>query len=262
MTRILSLLLLLASASVAGPAAAPGERVVTSVLPSLDYGGSCWSTVTLSNLGDRAVTVEIEAHRAGGGLIGLAGLDQSVLHMKAGQRVSHRLEVVDEAGAGWLKVRERIPSPDLAPVVAVSGLSECTVENQLRSTPRELSYPTRNPWFSGDVEEMRSDVISVVNTSERAAQASLCYSQGNLYSVPNEGQGTPELRLVCSKAFEVLIPPYASRQFPVQRDDSTHFAVKTVGEAIILQMLRPVVTGVKVYSVDSNVKFGGEFAAK
>jgi hypothetical protein len=256
MLRIL--LLILTAATVH---AADQERVVTSILPSLDYGSSCWSSVTLNNLGDRVVTVEIEAHRAGGGLIGLAGLDETVLQLKPGERASHRLEVTDEAGVGWLKVRERIPSPKLSPVVAVSGLSECTVDNQLRSTPRELSYPTRNPWFSGDIEEMQENLISVVNTSERAAQASLCYSAGNLYSVPTAAHPSPELTLVCSKAFEVLIPPYAARQFPVERDNSTHFGIKTMGDAIVLEMLRPLATGVKVYSVDSTVKFGGEFSA-
>jgi hypothetical protein len=266
MARFLPLLLLLTIACAAGQANANSpnansQRLVTSILPTLDYGASCWSSVTLANLGDRVVTVEIEAHRAGGGLLGLAGLDQTVLRLNPGQHVSHRLEVTDESGIGWLKVRERIPSPQLSPVIAVSGLSECTVANQLRSTPRQLSYPTRNPWFSGDVEEMQGNMISVVNTSERAAQASLCYSAGNLYSVPAERGPAPELKLVCSKQFEVLIPPYAARQFPVQRDDSTHFGIKTVGDAIVLQMLRPVATGVKIYTVDSSVKFGGEFAA-
>ena len=256
MARILPFLLLLTSA------AAAQVRVVTSILPSLDYGSSCWSTVTLTNLGDRIVTVEIEAHRMGGGLVGLAGLNEMVLHLNPGERVSHRLEITDESGQGWLKVRERIPSPRNSPVIAVSGLSECTIENQLRSTPRQLSYPTRNPWFSGDIEEMPGNMISVVNTSERAAQASLCYSQGNLYSVPTAAHPTPELALVCSKAFDVLIPPYASRQFPVQRDDSTHFGIKTQGDAVVLQMLRPVASGVKVYTVDSTVKFGGDFADK
>src|ERR1700722_6031147 len=256
MLRIFPLILL-----AAGLHAADQERVVTSILPSLDYGGSCWSSVTLSNLGDRDVTVEIEAHRAGGGLIGLSGLDETVLQLKPEEHASHRLEVTDEAGIGWLKVRERIPSPKLSPVIAVSGLSECTVDNQLRSTPRALSYPTRNPWFTGDIGEMQGNMISVVNTSERAAQASLCYSAGNLYSVPTAGRPTPELTLVCSKQFEVLIPPYASRQFPVQREDSTHFGIKTLGDALVLQMLHPVAAGVKIYSVDSTVKFGGEFAA-
>jgi hypothetical protein len=257
MSRLLLLILIAAAAN-----AADQERVVTSILPSLDYGASCWSSVTLTNLGDRVVTVEIEAHRAGGGLTGLTGLNEMVLHLNPGERVSHRLEVTDESGVGWLKVRERIPSPKLSPVIAVSGLSECTVADQLRSTPRELSYPTRNPWFSGDVEEMKGNMISVVNTSERAAQASLCYSEGNLYSVPTAAHPTPELTLVCSKSFDVLIPPYASRQFPVERDGSTHFGIKTMGDAIVLQMLRPLATGVKVYSVDSSVKFGGEFADK
>lgn len=259
MARLLPLLLLLTSTCPAGQANANGERLIASVLPSLDYGASCWSSVALTNLGDRVVTVELEAHRAGGGLVGLAGLNEMILHLNPGERVSHRLEISDETGEGWLKIRERIPSPKLSPVIAVSGLSECTVDNQLRSTPRELSYPTRNPWFSGDVEEMHGGMISLVNTSERAAQASLCYSAGNLYSVPSDAHPTAELSLVCSKAFEVLIPPYASRQFPVQRDDSTHFSIKTRGEAIVLQMLRPVEAGVKVYTVDSTVKFGGEF---
>jgi hypothetical protein len=252
--------------------AADRERVVTSVLPSLDYGASCWSTVTLANLGDRVVTVEIEAHRAGGGLVGLAGLNEMVLHLNPGERSSHRLEIGDEAGQGWLKVRERVPGPKFSPVIAVSGMSECVVDNQLWSTPRQLSYPTRNPWFAsdvfagdvfaGDVEEMQGNVISLVNTSERAAQATLCYSAGNLYSVPTAAHPTPELTPVCSSAFDVQIPPYAARQFPLRRDGSSHFSIKTQGEAIVLQMLRPLATGVKVYSVDSTVKFGGEFADK
>jgi hypothetical protein len=43
--------------------AADRERIVTSIVPSLDYGASCWSNLTLTNLGDRVVTVEVEAHR-------------------------------------------------------------------------------------------------------------------------------------------------------------------------------------------------------
>jgi hypothetical protein len=238
------------------------ERVVTSILPSLDYGPGCWSSVTLHNLGDRVVTAEVEAHRAGGGLVGLAGLSEMVLRLNAGETVTHRLEISDESGEGWLKVRERIPSLKLAPVLAVSGISECTVANQLRSTPRQLSYPTRNPWFSGDVQEIHERVISVVNTTERAAQASLCYSAGNLYSRPTPTHPSPELTLVCSKELQVLIPPYAARQFPVEREGSTRFSIKTEGDAVVLQMLRPIEAGVKIYTVDSSVKFGGEVTSE
>jgi hypothetical protein len=241
--------------------AADQERVVTSIVPSLDYGSSCWSNLTLTNLADRVVTVEIEAHRQGGGLVGLTGLEPAVLHLSPGERSAHRLEIADESGQGWLKVREHIPSVQLTPAIAVSAVSECTVHNQLLSTPRQLSYPTRNPWFSGDVEEMRGSVISLVNTSEREARAALCYSAGNLYSVPTAAHPSPELTLVCSSAFDVQVPPYAARQFPVERDASTHFSIKTQGEAIVLQMLRPVESGVKVYKVDSTITFGGEISS-
>src|SRR5208337_1150183 len=142
--------------------------------------------------------------------------------------------------------------------IAVSAVSECTVHNQLLTTPRQISYPTRNPWFSGDIEEVHGNVNSLGNTSEREARASLCYSEGNLYSVPTPGHPSPELSLVCSSAFDVQISPYAARQFPVEREGSTHFSIKTQGEAIVLQMLKPVESGVKVYKVDSSITFGGE----
>lgn len=236
--------------------------MVASIVPSLDYGPTCWSTLTVTNLADRVVTVEIEAHREGGGLAALAGLSPSVLHLNPGERSAHRLEIDDESGKGWIKVRERIPSPKLSPAVAVSAVSECTVNNRLLTTPRQISYPTRNPWFDGDVEDMHGSIISLVNTSEREARASLCYSEGNLYSVPTAANPTPQLTLVCSNQFNVQIPPYAARQFPVTRDDSTHFSIKTQGDAIVLQMLKPVESGVKVYKVDSSITFGGEVTDK
>jgi hypothetical protein len=233
-------------------------RVVASVLPSLDYGPTCWSNVILQNLGDRVVTVEVEAHRAGGGLVGLDGLLQMTLRLEPGERSSYRLEITDETGQAWMKVRERIPTPQLSAVVAVSGTTECVIANQLRTSSRGLAYPTRNPWFSGDVEEMHGNVISLVNTSERPATAALCYSAGNLYSMPSATHPAADLTPICSSAFDVQIPPFGARQFPVEREGSSHFSMKTQGESIVLQMLRPLGTGVKVYSVDSTIKFGGE----
>lgn len=244
--------------SIAGMAillgAAPRERTVESVVPALAYGGSCWSTLELRNLGDRAVTVEVESHRASGALVPLVNQAQLAIQLAPGERAGYRLELNDETGAAWAKIRERIPSPSLSAVVAVSGTAECVVENQLRTTPREVAYPGRNPWFSGDVGEMHGNLISLVNTSERPAKASLCYSAGNLYSVPSVGRLVP----ICSHAADVQIPPFGARQFPVERDGNTQFSIKTEGESIVLQMLRPVETGVKVYSVDSTIKFGGE----
>jgi hypothetical protein len=253
MGRILPIVLLMTSAL-----AGDRERVVESIVPSLDYGPACWSSIELQNLGDREVTVEIEPHRAGGGLVGLVGHGQLTMRLRAGERANYRLEIQEETGRAWVKIREKIPSPQLSSVIAVSGRAECVAENQLRSTPREVAYPTRNPWFSGDIEEMHGNLISLVNTSELAAKASLCYSAGNLYSLPGDERGKAELRPICSASFDIQIPPFASRQFPVEHDGNSHFSIKIQGDACVLQMLRPLETGVKIYSVDSTIKFGAE----
>lgn len=246
MARSILLLLLLSAVS---PASDPG-RVVESVLPALAYGPSCWSSLDLHNLGDRVVIVEVDAHRASGALVPLVGHSSVVFSLNPGETVSHRLEIQEETGDAWVKVREQVPSPRLWPVVAVSGTSECAIDNQLRTTAREVAYPTRNPWFSDDVSEISSSVISVVNTSERAAKVSLCYSAGNLYSVPGK-----TLAPICSQFSEVQIPPFGARQFPVARDGSSHFSLKTDGNAIVLQMLHPLAAGIKIYTVDSSIKF-------
>jgi hypothetical protein len=158
MGRILPLVLWVAvGVAVAGER----ERLVESILPSLDYGPTCWSSLELQNLGDREVTVEIEPHRASGGLVGLVGHGQLTMRLNSGERSSYRLEILEENGRAWVKIRERIPSPQQFSVIAVSGRAECAVDNQLRSTPREVAYPTRNPWFSGDIEEMHGNLISL-----------------------------------------------------------------------------------------------------
>jgi hypothetical protein len=59
-------------------------------------------------------------------------------------------------------------------------------------------------------------------------------------------------------AFEVLVAPFGSREFPVSRADSDHFTLKTEGEKIVLEILRPVEASVRVYAVDSSIRFGEE----
>jgi hypothetical protein len=237
------------------------DRLIESVLPSMAYGPSCWSSLDLHNLGDRAVLLEVESHRASGALVPLVGYPAMSVRLNAGERASYRLEIPEETAEAWVKVREHIPQ-QLSPIVAIAGTTECVSENRLQTTSREVAYPTRNPWFSGDIEEMRGNIISLVNTSERAAEASLCYSEGNLYSAPSQEASIPQLRPICSHAFEVQIPPFGARQFPVERNGATHFSMKTHGASIVLQMLRPITTGVKIYSVDSTIKFSGESTAR
>jgi hypothetical protein len=63
---------------------------------------------------------------------------------------------------------------------------------------------------------------------------------------------------VCSDAFDVQIPPFGAREFPVSRDGSTHFSLKTQGTALVIEMLRPLGASIKMYTVDSTIHFGGE----
>ncbi|HLG95567.1 MAG TPA: hypothetical protein VKX49_04565 [Bryobacteraceae bacterium] len=234
------------------------ERIVSSVLPSLAYGGSCWSSVDLQNLGDRTVNVDLESHRASGALVPIVDHPQLAISLAPGEHASFRLDIQEETGSAWIKVREHVPAGELSPVIAVAGHTECVSGNELRTTPRELAFPLRNPSFSTEIDELQDGVVSVVNTSERAAQLWLCYSEGNLYSVPNNRPGIPQLTPLCSHAFEVQLAPFAARQFPMDRQGSSHFSMKTHGESIVLQVLRPLQQGVKIYSVDSTIKFEGE----
>jgi hypothetical protein len=234
-----------------------------TVLPALSYGGGCWSAVELQNLGEGPVTVELEAHRESGGLVRLVDRSGMAVRLEAGERGRYRLEIPEETGSAWVAsawvmVREPIGSADREPVVAVSGTTECLAGDQLISTLREAAYPMRNPWFAGDVSEWKGGVVSLTNTSGRAATASLCYGSGNLFSVPEGGHPGSELRPICSAAVDVQIPPFGARQFLVEREGNTYFELKVRGSAIALQMLRPLKAGVKVYTVDSTVRFGGE----
>lgn len=251
-SRLAFLLLLCIHTSVSA------ERVVESILPSLAYGPTCWSSVNVQNLGNRTVAVDLEAHRASGALVGLAGHPEMTIQLAPGERGAYKLQIEEETTGAWIKVRERIPSPVLSPVVAVWGATECVIGNELHNAAREVAYPTRNPWFSADVTDRRGEVILLVNAAERTAKASACYSSGGLYSIPDAAHPSSDLSPICSGTLAVQIPPFGTFQFPVERDGNSRFTLKTTGEAIALQMLRPLAATVKMYSVDSTVTFGGE----
>jgi hypothetical protein len=258
--RVLGWVMLLAAAAAAGAAHAQG-RVVESVVPALLYNSSCHSSVSLQNLGLRPVTVEVEGHKGTGALAPLDGLAANTVRLGPRERAGFRLEIEEEMNEGWVRVRERVPSPELSPVIAVGGATECVSGNQLRTVARELAYPTRNPWFSGDVRDLPGGVLTLINASERPAKAEGCYSAGGLYSVPGETRAGGELRPICSATFEVQIAPFGSRQFAVEREGNTHFSLKTVGERIVLEMLRPVDAAIKLYTVNSSIRFGEEVPA-
>jgi hypothetical protein len=82
------------------------------------------------------------------------------------------------------------------------------------------------------------------------------------YSVPHNGRPAAELTPVCSETIQEMVPPFGSRQFPVARGGNSHFSLNTRGEAIVLQMLRPAGSSVKVYRVDSTITFGEEVTGR
>jgi len=238
------------------------ERVVESVVPWLAHNSSCWSAVVVENLGDREVAAEVEAHKSSGALTPFmehAGIN---VRLAAGQRRQFKPRLEEDTTGAWVRVREIIALPQQSPVLAVSGATECLSKDELGTTVREVAWPSANPWFSGDVSTGDDGILAIINASERPARVSICYSSGVLYSVPRNDRPTSELTALCSKTIQELIPPFGSRQFPVARDGNSHCKLTTHGDSIVLQMLRPAGTSVKVYRVDSTITFGKEVPGK
>lgn len=235
----------------------PRARVVESIVPWLAGNASCWSAVELRNLGDREVAAEVEAHKSSGALVPLAGHSGIQVRLSAGDRAEYKLQLPKETSGAWVRVREKIPSPQFSPVLAVSGATECLDADELDTTVREVAWPVRNPWFNGDVRGADDGMVALINASERQARVWGCYSSGVLYSVPGGGRAG-ELTPVCSETIDELVPPFGSRQFPVLRGGNSHFSLATRGDAIVMQMLRPAGNSVRVYRVDSTIVFGEE----
>ncbi len=238
------------------------SRMVESIVPWLAYNSSCWSAVELQNLGSRDVEAEVEAHKSSGALVPLAGHNGIQMRLSAGEHAEYKLQLPEETTGAWVRVREKVPSAELSPVLAVSGATECLAANELHNTVHDLAWPTRNPWYSGDVRDGDDGVMALINTSESPVRVWGCYSFGVLYSVPQNDRPAAEMTPVCSETIQEMVPPFGSREFPVARGGNSHFSLNTRGDAIVLQMLRPASTSVKVYRVDSTIKFGEEVTGR
>jgi hypothetical protein len=149
----------------------PRERVVESIVPWLDYNSSCWSAVELKNLGNREVMAEVEPHKSSGALAAFVGHAEIQVRLSAGEHAEYKLQLPEDSTGAWVRVREKIPAPQLSPVLAVSGATVCLAKDELHTTVREVAWPVRNPWFSGDVSHGDNGIIALINTSERPAQA-------------------------------------------------------------------------------------------
>jgi hypothetical protein len=122
------------------------------------------------------------------------------VRLSAGEHTEYKLQLPEETTGAWMRVREKIPSLQLSPVLAVSGATECLSADKLHTTVRDVAWHVRNPWSSGDVSESDDGIIARINTSERAARIWGCYSSGVLYSVPHNDRPAAELTPVCSES--------------------------------------------------------------
>jgi hypothetical protein len=238
------------------------DRVFQSVVPALPYTQDCRSRVVLLNTGDTRVRVEVEGHAETGALVSLDGRSNR-MWLGPGEQVEYRLQLEGQSQGAWFKVREHTPPGQDAPEVAIRPAAECVIGNELRSATRQVAFPMRNPWFSGSVADLHGAAIWMVNVSDHPAHASVCYSSGSYYILPGESprkseSHPPQPSTICSASEEVQIPPFASRQFSVERDGNSHFSLHTEGPAIVLQALRPIDIGVHVYTVDSSITFLSE----
>jgi hypothetical protein len=231
------------------------KRVLESIVPSLVYSSSCSSTVELQNLSDRRIEVDVVGHRSSGALAPLT-VRVAINHwMEPGATETFRLRIEDDSEA-WVKVTERIPQSSFSPAIAVSGSTECISENHVSTARRDVAWPVRNPWLSIDAADLASGLVSLINTSEQPVRATVCYSSGSFYSVPEENHKPGETRRLCSSSADIQIAPFGSREFPVEHEGARQFSLKTQGDGIVLEALRPVEARVKLYAVDSSITFG------
>jgi hypothetical protein len=143
-----------------------------------------------------------------------------------------------------------------SPAVAISGATECKQDGGAHTAVRQIAYGSRNPWFASDVADLPGAVIGLVNLSSTPVQASLCYSSGTLIGMPDGSAAGRELHALCSSTEMVQVPAYGTRQFPVERDGNSYFSLRTRGDSMVLQMLRPSPEAASLFRVDSSIKFG------
>jgi hypothetical protein len=286
--------MLLVTLILAALAAVAASRAPTVVIAPLRADAGCFSTISVQNLSGRGLAAEIQARLETGALVPLElveepgatqprseprrqprgearddpaaasfepasiALEFEDISFAPHQRRSFRLGGRQETADAWVGVWEADP-PGMLPALMVEGFVECVTGDELRTTPRFAALAMRNPWFAGEMANRDGAMIAVVNASAQAAAADLCYSAGNLYSVP-ERMPDGRLAWLCSWSEQVSIPPFGSRQFPMAREGAIEFALHTRGDSIVLLLLRPVAVGVREYHVDSSVHFGSEVA--
>jgi len=245
-------------AAVAGPPLSESQsRRLVSVLAPMSYGASCWSVAEIQNLGSRQVIVEVEGHKGSGALVALGGASGVAMRVESDEKIQLQLQVPgEESLEGWLKITEVLPDSARGPALAVSGRTECVLNDQLVTSPQSVAYPMRDPWLAFDLAESPGRVAMVLNLAAEAATAKICYSKGTRVSVAEEHGNGAKLVPVCSESRLLQIPPFASASVAVEYDGNSQFSLEAQGESLVLRVLLPPKPGLRTYTVDSTIQFG------
>jgi hypothetical protein len=233
----------------------PAEwTVAENLVPALSFTKLCQSHLSLTNLRDTPVKIEVEGHAQAGGLAPLIGHGSRVW-IKPGETLQYSLQLEGDNEGAWIRVRERITSPDQGPAIAVRATTGCLEGETLVTRSREAAVPLRNPWFSGRVAELTGVTLWAVNISRSQAHLDACYSSGSYYIIPGETPKDATPVPICSHQDGFLLAPGAALRIPVAKDGNSEFSLHTEGDAILLQALRSEVTGTHRFSVDSAITF-------
>ena len=248
-SRLLASLIICAVAD----AADTGRTAFVSVLIQLSYGERCRSAVTLENLRERTADVDVEGHDGSGALVKLEGASSKRLHLAPAQKTTLRLQDEgQESAEAWIKVTET--EANGGPGVAVSGSTECTMQNEVTTVPGAVAFPSRDPWLEADVDDLQGKTVLVLNSDAAAAAVRVCYSNGSQVELPRRGTGG-EITPVCRSTRSVHLPPFALELLPVEREGSSNLTVRTRGAALVLKVLKPQPGKTRVFSVDSSIVF-------
>lgn len=226
------------------------ERAFSIALPELQYSRQCSSEISIHNPSPRLVDVTVVGHRSTGAVVGLVDKRSNYIRLRPSEQVLLRLDVENEDA--WAEVSEVVPHPKLQPVLAVSGKTECLDGNELLTASRDIAAIASDPGFTLDHEAAAGNgrVLLVINASDRRLQWSACYSSGTTVS-DGKGGMTP----VCSEALERTLAPFQSSRLAASIEGKPLMRFHATGAAVALQMLAPAAPQVRLYKVESTIRF-------
>lgn len=220
------------------------------VLPELQYSSHCSSEISIHNVSPRFVDLEVVGHKSTGALAGLIDRRTNRLRLRPSERVQVRLDV--EEDVAWAEVIEIVPSPRLKPVLAVSGKTECLDGNELLTAAREIAPVSGDPKFAIDHEaaSLNGMVLLLINASDRRMSWTACYSAGHTVS---DGNGA--MMPLCSESLHRTLAPYQSWRLAAAVEGKPLVRFNATGPAVAMQMLAPAAPQVRLYKVESTIRF-------